>query len=84
MTAAKSRVKSEARAEQGRRAMAAMDRDPVTGRIRRRVPEAGPAPSPAPGPAAEGGGAPAPAPFGTGPTHGFRARLRRRSASRAG
>lgn len=82
MTAAKSRVKSEARAEQGRRAMAAMDRDPVTGRIRRRAPEVGPGPVPSPDAAADGGGAPAPAPFATGPTHGFRARLRRRSASR--
>lgn len=76
MTAKQSTVKSEARVEQGRKAIAAMERDPVTGRLRKRQPAGdGPAPEPAAQPA--GGGAPAPAL----PTHGFLARHRRRSAS---
>ncbi len=76
MTAKQSTVKSEARAEQGRRAIAAMERDPATGRLRKRAAApADPAPDPRPQPA--GGGAPAPAL----PTHGFLARHRRRSAS---
>lgn len=80
---ARSTVKSSTRQEQGRRAMAAMERDPATGRIRRKAggdPAPAPAPAPAPEPQPAGGGAPAPAPF-AGPSRGFRARLRRRSSS---
>ena len=77
---AKSSVKSATRVEQGRKAIAAMERDPATGRIRKKGPPA----QPPGGSLADqtgiepaGGGAAAPAP----PTHGFLARHRRRSAS---
>ncbi len=73
---AKSSVKSATRVEQGRKAIAAMERDPATGRIRKRQPAGDPPPADAE-PRTAGGGATAPAP----PTHGFLARHRRRSAS---
>jgi len=76
MTAKRSTVKSEARVA----AIAKVDRDPVTGRLRKKTPatDSAPVPETVPDPVPDpaGGGAPAPAPF-----RGFRARLRQRSGS---
>lgn len=77
---AKSSVKSATRVEQGKRSIAALPRDPATGRILPKAQREAPPPAPAPAelePRTPGGGATAPAL----PTHGFLARHRRRSAS---